>query len=50
MAYEMKNKTGSFFKPRSDQSIFYQGKIKLNNEEVNAIIIKKRKERWWFIL
>jgi uncharacterized protein YukJ len=44
MAFEMKNQTGSFFKPRADQSIFYQGKIKLNNEEVNAIIIKNEKK------
>ena len=44
MAYEMKNQTGSFFKPRADQSIFYQGKIKLNNEEINAIIIKNEKK------
>ena len=42
MAYEMKNQTGSFFQPRDDQSIFYQGKIKIADEEIDAIIIKKR--------
>lgn len=40
MAFEMKNQTGSFFQPRADQSIFYQGKIKIGNQEVDSIIIK----------
>ena len=44
MAYEMKNNEGSFFEPRSDQSIFYQGKIKIANEEVDAVIIQNQKK------
>jgi len=44
MAYEMKNNEGSFFQPRADQSIFYQGKIKVANEEVDAIIIQNHKK------
>tara|TARA_A100001015_G_scaffold310324_1_gene411503 strand:- start:494 stop:907 length:414 start_codon:yes stop_codon:yes gene_type:complete len=44
MAYEMKNNEGSFFEPRADQSIFYQGKIKIANEEVDAIIIQNQKK------
>jgi hypothetical protein len=44
MAYEMKNQTGSFFQPRADQSIFYQGKIKIGNQEVDSIIIKNLKK------
>ena len=44
MAYEMKNNEGSFFEPRADQSIFYQGKIKVANEEVDAVIIQNHKK------
>jgi len=44
MAYEMKNNEGSFFEPRADQSIFYQGKIKIANEEVDAVIIQNQKK------
>ena len=44
MAYEMNNETGSFFQPRADQSIYYQGKIKVDNQETEALIIKIQKK------
>lgn len=44
MAYEMNNETGSFFQPRADQSIYYQGKIKIGNQETEALIIRIQKK------
>ena len=40
MTYEMGDNTGKMWKARSDQSLYYQGKIKLNGEEHNALIIE----------